>query len=141
MAKKLFQLGLVQQKDSMTNKKICCSTLNLFKLAEILTLVELLLYAFALAVMLLCCDEDSYHTQYLKHLKFDVFVQMKTPIIIILICYKINLIIEYNGIQAKNVKLLNFSCFIRLLQMIVHVGIMITIMIKCIYGKGEFKFE
>ena len=141
MAKKLFQLGLIQQKDSMTNTKICSSTLNWFKLAEILTLVELLLYAFALAGTVLCYVEDLYDTQYLKYSNFAIFVQMKTPIIIILICYKINLIIEYNGIQAKNVKLLNFSCFIRLLQMIVHVGIMITIMIKCIYGKGEFKFE
>ena len=136
-----LQLGLVQQKDNMANKKICCSTsLNLHKLAEVLSAVEFSLYIFALMEMVFCYISSN-HEQFLKDLKFAIFVEYKIPISIILIFYQLSLIIEYYGTDVKNVTLLNFCCFFRLLQTVCTLGIFVTILIILIkYVNEEVQF-
>ena len=134
-----LQLGLVQQKDNMANKKICCSTsLNLHKLAEVLSAVEFSLYIFALMEMVFCYISSN-HEQFLKDLKFAIFVEYKIPIIIILILYQLNLILEFNGTHLQNVILLNFSCFFRLLQTIFTLCIFLTLFYK--YLNRELQYE
>ena len=134
-----LQLVLLQQKDNMANKKICCFTsLNLLKLAEVLCVVEFILYLFALMEMVFCYISSN-HEQFLKDLKFAIFVEYKIPIIIILILYQLNLILEFNGTRLQNVILLNFSVFFRLLQTIFTLCIWLTLYYK--YANGELQYE
>ena len=117
--------------------KIICLTINLLKWTKIILLIEFFLYTFALMQMLFSLQEN--YAQFLTDLKFTLFLKLKKPIIIILIFYKLNLVLEYYGIQVRNLTLLNFSCFFRLLQTISMVGLVVTVLIR--YAKGQMKYD
>ena len=110
----------------MTNRTICCSLLNLFKLAKFLIFIEFTFYATALVEMYKC-------------LKFDSFIELKEQITFILVLYELSLILEYYGTEVKNVAVLSFCFCFRLLQTISTLVKLICI--PFIYEYVQEKFE
>ena len=110
----------------MTNRTICCSLLNLFKLAKFLIFIEFTFYATALVEMYKC-------------FKFDSFIELKEQITFILVLYILSLILEYYGTEVKNVAVLSFCFCFRLLQTISTLVKLICI--PFIYEYVQEKFE